>query len=241
MLGHTLLLIFILLTILIVFSTPDLVHTSGEVSITPQDKEYVDIVDTYVVNLYNIKQQCRMIQDHVNRPHNGVVLGSSTGHFVHELNSKGMYTSGVDESKYMVRRAQETFSDTFIHGEYASMMLFQEHSLSHVMCLDHTFCFIRDKPSVFRSVHHWLEPGGLFFIHVPTVCNFPSTSKYTSTVVHNTLREKAILDKPYHVKRTVYLESKESVIQMAFKYDFDLIEELNDHVLIFKSVEPVYL
>lgn len=240
MLGHTLLLIFILLTVLIVFSTPDPVHTSGEVAITPQDKEYVDIVDTYVVNPYHIKQQCRMIQDHVNRPHAGVVLGSSTGHFVHELNLKGMPTTGVDESKYMVRRAQESFTDTFIHGEYTSMMLFQEQSLSHVMCLDFTFCFIRDKPSVFRSVHHWLEPGGLFFVHVPKEIKYPSTSRYTSTMVHNTLREKAVLDKTYLVSRTVYMEPKESVIQMASKY-FNLMEELNDHVLVFKSVEPVYL
>jgi SAM-dependent methyltransferase len=239
MLGHTLLLIFILLAILIVFSTPTPVHTS-EVSITPLDKEYVDIVDTYIVNVPKIKQTCRMIQNEVDRPHAGVVLGSSTGHFVHELNSMGMYTTGVDESKYMVQRARDSFSNTFIHGEYTSMMLFQEQSLSHVMCLECTLWSIRDKPSVFRSVHHWLEPGGLFFVHVPTVWNGPSTSKYTSTLVHKTLREKAILDKTYHVSRTVYMESKDQVIQMASTYGFELDHE-KDQTLVFKAVEPVYL
>jgi SAM-dependent methyltransferase len=247
MLGHIILLIFIILSFLIIFSTPDTVSAPTTVAISPLDEVYVDIVNTYVVDSTKIKQEARLVKEHVVRPHTSVVLGSSTGHLVHELNLMGLNTTGVDESSYMVRHAKDTFQHTFIQGKYNSDILFQEQSLSHVICFDYTMCFISDKPSVFRSVHHWLERGGLFFVHVPSDWNYGSTTKYTSVKIYNTVREKAILDKTYTLNRTVYMETTESMIELASTQGFEVYKVISipypstDQVVVFKSVDPEYL
>jgi SAM-dependent methyltransferase len=251
MLGHILLLILIILAVLIIFSSPDKVSTPETVSITPMDEAYADIVNTYLVDVARIKEEARIVKEHVIRPHTSVVLGSSTGHLVHELNTIGVSTTGVDESKYMVRRARDVFPHTYTQGEYTSDLLFQEQSLSHVVCFNYTLCFIQDKAAVFRTVHTWLERGGLFFVHVPHVWNYgprEPNPKYTAVKLQNTLREKAVLDKTYTLNRHVYLDSKESICRVASQNHFELyrtismpLPYLTDQVLIFKSVDPVYL
>ena len=246
MLGQTILFIFIILAVLIIFSTPDPVSDSTSLSITPLDEPYVDIVEAYIVDPIRIKQEVRIVKEHVIRPHTGVVIGSSTGQLVHELNVAGISTSGIDESIYMVRHAKEKFPDTFTQGKYTAS-LFQQ-SLSHVICFDYTFCVIRDKTALFQCVHNWLEPGGLFFIHVPREWNYGfQSAQYTSTKVHHTLRETAVLDKTYTIHRPVYLESKEVILQLATTCNFEVyrVDSLpfpyTDDVLIFKSLDPVYL
>ena len=247
MLGHTLLLIFIILAVLIIFSSPDLVKTPQIVAITSQDETYVEIVRTFLIDKQRIQHEATLIKENAIRPHTGLVLGSSTGELVHELITRGMYTTGLDESPYMVRHAKETFKDTYLQGKYTSALLYQEHSLSHVICFNYTFGFIRDKAAVFRSVHQWLELGGLFFIHVPTEWNPVHTPKYTATKIHTTLREKAILDKTYTINREVYWESSEKLIRLASQYGFEhhstvsLPFPYTYTVLILKSVDPVYL
>lgn len=246
MLGQTILFIFIILAVLIIFSTPDTVSDSTHVSITPLDEPYVDIVEAFIVDPMRIKQEVRIVKEHVIRPHTGIVIGSSTGQLVHELNSAGVPTSGMDESMYMVRHAKEKFPDTFTQGKYTAS-LFQQ-SLSHVICFDYTICFIRDKTALFHSVHNWLEPGGLFFIHVPHEWKYGiQSAKYTSTKVHHTLREKAILTKTYTIHRPVYVDSKETIIHLATKCNFEVYKIVSlpfpytDDVVILKSLEPVYL
>ena len=243
MLGHTILLIFIILAVLIIFSTPTPLEVSTAI---PQGKTYVDMAEL-IVDASKINYEVRLVKDAVPRPRAGALLGSSTGHLVHALNAKGVYTTGVDESLSMVKRSRELFSDTFIHGEYTSALLFQEHSLTHVLCLNYTLWFIPDKQRLFRSVHQWLEPGGLFIVHVPVEWKSPLHPKYTSTLVHNTLRETVTLDKVYKLSRPVYRESQASIVQLAISTGFEVDHEMtlpfpySDQVIILKSVDPVYL
>jgi hypothetical protein len=243
MLGQTVLLIFIILAALIIFSTPDTVATPTHVSITPMEEPYVDIVEAYIVDPIRIKQEVRIVKEHVIRPHTGIVIGSSTGQLVHELNSVGIPTSGMDESMYMVRHAKEKFPDTFTQGKYTAS-LFQQ-SLSHVICFDYNICFIRDKTALFDCVHNWLEPGGLFFIHAPREWKYGvQSSKYTSTVLHHKLREKAILDKTYTIHRSVYFDSKDTIISLATQCNFEVYHVISlpfpytDDVIILKALEP---
>ena len=227
MLGHTILAIFIVLTILIVFSNPPELSQPTTIALSVQDEAYVKVVSTYLT---------------------GVDVGSSTGERVQLMNERGLTTTGLDNSKFMVRHAKQTFQSTYVHGEYTSPILFQQ-SLSHVTCLNYTYCFIRDKGAFLRAVHHWLEPEGLLFIHVPLEWKYgPTTSKYTSSLVHHTLRETVQLEKTYKINRPVYWESKDKVIRFAETCGFKFIRTLtlpppyeNDQVVIFKSVDLVYL
>jgi len=250
MLGYTILAIFIVLTILIVFSTPPEPPESKTVALTTQDEVYVEIVTTYLVDPRRISHEVNLVKENVPRPHTGVDVGSSTGERVHRMNELQLSTKGLDNSKFMVRHAKQT-QNTYVYGEYTSPILFQEQSLSHVTCLNYTYCFIRDKGAFLRAVHHWLEPEGLFFIHVPLEWKygpFTPTPKYISSLVHHTLRETIELGKTYKMNRPVYWEPKDKVIRFAESCGFKWVSTLtlpfpyeNDQVLIVKSVDLVNL
>lgn len=248
MLGHTILAIFIVLTILIVFSNPPELSQPTTIALSVQDEAYVKVVSTYLTDPRRISYEVNLVKENVPRPHTGVDVGSSTGERVQLMNERGLTTTGLDNSKFMVRHAKQTFQSTYVHGEYTSPILFQQ-SLSHVTCLNYTYCFIRDKGAFLRAVHHWLEPEGLLFIHVPLEWKYgPTTSKYTSSLVHHTLRETVQLEKTYKINRPVYWESKDKVIRFAETCGFKFIRTLtlpppyeNDQVVIFKSVDLVYL
>lgn len=246
MLGHTILAIFIVLTILIVFSNPPELSQPTTIALSVQDEPYVEIVSTYL-DPRRISQEVNLVKENVPRPHTGVDVGSSTGERVHLMNERGLMTTGLDNSKFMVRHAKQTFRNAYVYGEYTSPILFQQ-TLSHVTCLNYTYCFIRDKGAFLRAVHQWLEPEGFLFIHVPLEWKYgPNTPKYTSSLVHHTLRETIQLEKTYKINRPVYWESKDKVIRFAETCGFKMERILtlpsyeNDQVVIFKSVDLVYL
>jgi len=251
MLGYTILAIFIVLTILIVFSSPPELVSPKTVSLSFQDSSYVDVVTTYLTDPRRIAHEVSLVKENVYRPHTGVDIGSSTGERVHLMNENGLVTTGLDNSKYMIRHSKQAFSDAYVYGEYTSPILFQEQSLSHVTCLNYTFCFIRDKAAFFRAIHHWLEPEGFLFIHIPLEWKygpFTKTPKYTSTLVHHTLRETIELDKTYKMNRPVYWDPKDKVIRFAETCGFKFQRRVKlpypyetEEVYMFKSVDLVYL
>lgn len=219
MLGHTLLLIFIILAILIIFSPPS-PPPSTLITLSPQDIVYVDIVHTFFNDPRRISYEVDLIKEKVVRRHTGVDIECLTGDRVNALNEKGVYTTGVDTSKYMIRDAKQRFENVFIHGEYTPL-LFQEQTISHVTCLNYNYAFIRDKDALFQSVHHWLEPEGLFIVHIPSPWKYGSdSSKYTSSLVHQQLRQTFVMDKTYKMNRPVYAESKKKIIDRAEQHGF---------------------
>jgi SAM-dependent methyltransferase len=250
MLGHTILAIFIVLTILIVFSNPPELSQPTTIALSVQEEPYVQVVSTYLNDPLRISHEVNLVKENVPRPHTGVDVGSSTGERVHIMNERGLSTTGLENSKFMVRHAKQTFQSVYVYGEYTSPILFQQ-SLSHVTCLNYTYCFIRDKGEFLRAVHHWLEPEGFLFIHTPLEWKYgplAHTPKYTTSLVHHTLRETIQLEKTYKVNRPVYWEPKEKVIRFAESCGFKLERTLtlpfpyeNDQVTIFKSVDLVYL
>jgi hypothetical protein len=103
---------------------------------------------------------------------------------------------------------------------------------------------------MFRTVHQWLELGGLFFVHIPLSWDYGSrpSSTYTSMYLHNSLREKATLDKTYTITRPVYMEPKQTILAVASQYGFEVYRTVSlpfpyesYQVVVFKSVDPVYL
>jgi len=248
MLGHTILAIFIVLTILIVFSTPPEPSQPTAIALSAHDEAYVQVVSTYLTDPRRISYEVNLVKENVPRPHTGVDVGSSTGERVKLMNERGLSTTGLDNSKYMVRHAKQN-QYPYVYGEYTSPIVFQEQSLSHVTCLNYTYCFIREKGEFLRAVHQWLEPEGLLFIHVPLEWKYgPSTPKYTSSLVHHTLRETIQLEKTYKMNRPVYWEHKEKVIRFAETCGFKLERTLilpppyeNDQIVVLKSVDLVYL
>jgi len=251
MLGYTILAIFIVLTILIVFSPPPEAPQPKYVALSPQEEPYVDVVSTYLIDPRRISHEVTLVKENVPRPHTGVDVGSSTGERVHLMNERGLSTTGLDDSKFMVRRSKQSFQDPYVYGEYTSPILFQEQTLSHVTCLHYTYCFIRNKAAFLRAVHHWLEPEGLLFLHVPLAWKYgplTPTPKYTSSLIHQTLRETVELDKTYKINRPVYWEPKDKVIRFVESCGFEFVRTLtlpfpyeNDQILIVKSVDLVYL
>lgn len=248
MLGHTILAIFIVLTLLIVFSTPPELSQPTTIALSVQDEAYVHVVSTYLTDPRRISHEVNLVKENVPRPHTGVDIGSSTGERVKLMNERGLSTTGVDNSKFMVRHAKQSYN-SYVYGEYTSPILFQEQSLSHVTCLNYTYCFMRDKGAFLRAVHHWLEPEGLLFIHVPLEWNYgPTHPKYTSSLVHHTLRETIQLEKTYKMNRPVYWEPIDNVIRFAETCGFTWQRTLtlpfpyeNDQLAVFKSVDLVYL
>jgi len=249
MLGYTILAIFIVLTIWIVFSSPPELSQPTTVALSPQEAPYVEVVTTFLTDPRRISHEVTLVKENIPRPHTGVDVGSSTGERVNLMNERGLSTTGLDNSKYMVRHAKQTFPSKYVYGEYTSPILFQEQSLSHVTCLNYTYCFIRDKKAFLRAVHHWLEPEGLLFLHIPLEWKYgPITPKYTSSLVHHTLRETIELKTTYKMNRPVYWEPKDKVLRFAESCGFSLVRTValpfpyeNDQIAILKSVDLVYL
>jgi SAM-dependent methyltransferase len=95
-------------------------------------------------------------------------VGSGVGHHVSSFAANGFKNvQGIDVSKSMVLKAQQTYPDLrFSQEDVLNTMLFDAATFTHITCLYFTIYYIEDPALFFKNCAHWLMPGGFLALHL---------------------------------------------------------------------------
>lgn len=96
-------------------------------------------------------------------------IGCGTGHRVKDLTSKNLQIIGVDISPSMIEKAKTDnphLARQFVVGNGLNGHLFQDNSLTHILCLYFTIYYMENKMLFFNNCMNWLMPGGYLIIHL---------------------------------------------------------------------------
>lgn len=135
------------------------------------DDFYADIYDYLVFNQIKNDYEIGTIINSTSPTSQSVIadIGCGTGHHVNELISKDLNVIGVDSSKYMINKAKQLFpqySNNFVIGNALNNNLFNQSSLTHILCLYFTIYYMEDKMKFFYNCMDWLMPGGFLIVHL---------------------------------------------------------------------------
>jgi ubiquinone/menaquinone biosynthesis C-methylase UbiE len=231
-----LLLICSILSILFYFKKPIQPKKPKIVYKTNSDlytKEYVNMYDTITYDYYRVQKDIHAIQPTVTDTSTVLDIGSGTGLYVHELNEQGIKTIGLDHSNEMVQYSKK-YKHKYVHGDALHMTTFPTESFSHISCLYYTLYSIKNKDQLFYNIYNWLEPDGLFFLHlttkitygVPSISSseFTYTRKIKDNKVYETIKTKEKIIKNEH---TFYMESIPFILTMVKNAGFELVSQDN--------------
>jgi SAM-dependent methyltransferase len=94
-------------------------------------------------------------------------IGCGTGHHVAEFASKNLKVIGIDISPSMIEQAKkEAPHANFKVGNALDNGLFNQNSLTHVLCLYFTIYYFKEKMQFFYNCMDWLMPGGYLIVHL---------------------------------------------------------------------------
>lgn len=135
------------------------------------DDFYADIYDYLVFNKIKNDYEVGSIISSTSPDSKSIIadIGCGTGHHTRDLISKDIQVVGIDISQSMIKKAKENYPDianNFKVGDGLDSHLFQDNSLTHVLCLYFTIYFIKDKMRFFYNCMNWLMPGGYLIIHL---------------------------------------------------------------------------
>jgi SAM-dependent methyltransferase len=135
------------------------------------DNFYSDVYDYLVFNQIKNDYEVGTIINSTTPDSKSVIadIGCGTGHHVNGLHSKGLEVIGIDISPSMIKKAKENnpyIADNFKVGDGLNGHLFNDNSLTHILCLYFTIYFMKDKMRFFYNCMNWLMPGGYLIIHL---------------------------------------------------------------------------
>ena len=94
-------------------------------------------------------------------------IGSGTGCFLHQLQSKGFRAYGVDKSQEIVNYSQEKYPDIHVKCDNVyEPMTFEPGFFTHIICNNFTIYHFENKKMLFKNIYHWLTPGGYLILHL---------------------------------------------------------------------------
>lgn len=135
------------------------------------DDFYADIYDYLVFNQIKNQYEIGTIINNTTPNEKSVIadIGCGTGHHVKELTNNKLDVIGIDISPSMIKKAKSNnpeLSSKFKVGDALNGQLFQDNSLTHILCLYFTIYYMRDKMRFFNHCMNWLMPGGFLIIHL---------------------------------------------------------------------------
>lgn len=96
-------------------------------------------------------------------------IGCGTGYHVHMLDKMKYDVVGLDNSKFMIKKAQSKYANCeFVTGDILKNNLFDYNSFTHLLCLNKTFYIIKNKEAFFENCALLLSPDGILIIHLLT-------------------------------------------------------------------------
>lgn len=135
------------------------------------DDFYANIYDYLVFSQVKNEYEIGVITNNTNLTEESIIadIGCGTGHHVANLASKNLDIIGIDISPSMIKKAKEEYPDFasyFKVGDSLNGTLFNDNSLTHILCLYFTIYYIQDKMRFFNNCMNWLMPGGYLIVHL---------------------------------------------------------------------------
>lgn len=135
------------------------------------DDFYANIYDYLVFNQVKNDYEIGVITNNTSLTEKSIIadIGCGTGHHVSDLASKNLDVIGIDISPSMIQKAKETYpslTSYFKVGDVLNGTLFNDNSLTHILCLYFTIYYIEDKTRFFYNCMNWLMPGGYIIVHL---------------------------------------------------------------------------
>lgn len=244
-----LLLIFIILSFLIIFSlkpkkTEDK-NLSFKTNSDLYDKEYATIYDTIHYDYYRVQKDLTILEPTTTPDSSVLDIGSGTGVHVNELNKKGIHCIGIDDSSAMIQYSKK-YKQYYIKGDVLNMGAFHPETFSHITCFYYTFYYIENKEQLLYNIHQWLMPDGLFIVHLTTKCNFGQPNVVSPQFSYKRkIKENKVYETITYPKKTVrnehtfYMESIPFIVELAKKQGFSVESkdnyDLHNWIYVFKK------
>jgi len=135
------------------------------------DDFYAEVYDYLVFNEVRNDYEVGIIVNNTMPNEKSVIadIGCGTGHQVDKLSAKNLNVIGIDLSPSMIKKAAETYpyyKQNFKVGDALDGHLFNDNSLTHVLCLYFTIYYMNDKMRFFNNCMNWLMPGGFLIVHL---------------------------------------------------------------------------
>jgi SAM-dependent methyltransferase len=140
-------------------------------------KKGIDLYDDFYVNIYDqlfYRELANTYEvgsiENITKPtteSNILVIGSGTGHIVNTFNEQNYKVMGLEESKAMVNFSKNEYPDlNFKLGSPMESMIFNRDEFTHIVCLNLTFYYYKNKIQFLQNIYNWLKPGGYFVVQL---------------------------------------------------------------------------
>jgi SAM-dependent methyltransferase len=138
-------------------------------------KKGIDLYDDFYVNIYDqlfYRELANTYEvgsiENITKPtteSNILVIGSGTGHIVKTFHDQKYKVMGLEESQSMINYSKKEYPDlNFKLGSPLKSMLFNPQEFTHIVCLNMTFYYYKNKIQFLQNVFQWLRPGGYFIV-----------------------------------------------------------------------------
>jgi SAM-dependent methyltransferase len=178
--SFCLLIIIVLMFILIYIYKIEKPVQEGFINNQKEDflvKKGIELFDDFYVSIYDELFFKELVNEYeigsisnITKPTNEsnmLIIGSGTGHITDAFNKEGIKVTGLDESKSMIKYSKNEYpSINFINDSPKKSMLFNEKHFTHILCLNMTMYYYKDKKQFLQNVYNWLMPGGYFVVQL---------------------------------------------------------------------------
>jgi len=134
------------------------------------DDYYTGVYDDLVYNKVQNNYEIGTIINNTNPTLKSKILdiGCGTGHHVNVFSKQNIHSIiGIDISKEMIKKAQGNYPEcNFRLCDALNTLEFTQDSFTHIICLNFTIYYIKNKRQILKNCYDWLMPGGVLVIHL---------------------------------------------------------------------------
>ena len=176
-------------------------------------------------------------------------IGCGTCGILSDLHSYGFRTFGLDKSPAVIEFAQNKNKDLEVKlGDGNTLMTYDKGTFTHITCMYFTVYEFKDKALLFRNIHHWLQRGGFFILHLVDEEKFEMIApcaKVRNDLVSEFSKErimKSTVTMPTYVYGTKYSQiasSKDYLFEETFKSNDLINTRVNSRRLYMESKQSI--
>ena len=190
------------------------------------DKFYAEVYDQLFLSDLKNEYECVQLQKNYIKTWSGntirvLDLGCGTGHHLRILNRYGHHVEGLDQCKYMLKKAKINCPKAILkQGNFDNPKTYLRNQFTHILCLFYTVYYSKNIILLLQNINDWLAPNGIMVLHVVDRKKFDPVLERASSLI-------PLFDPQRHNKNrstSTILEFKE------FKYEADWDFKKSKHV-----------
>lgn len=137
-----------------------------------------EIYDNYYVNIYDNLTYNKTKNDYeigliINKTSPTVQskildIGCGTGHHVSSFSEYNINNViGIDNSQEMIRKAKKNYPNSkYKSCDALNSLEFNNDTFTHIVCLNQTIYYIKNKQQLLNNCYNWLISGGVLILHL---------------------------------------------------------------------------